>query len=265
MTKIVAAPNAKILSLDIETAPVLAHVWSLWKQNVGLNQIKEDWFIMSFCAKWMHRKTVIYQDQQHVPNMEDDSALLAALWELLNEADIIIVQNGIKFDVKKINARFFAHGMPPPAPYQIVDTLVVAKRHFGFTSNKLAYMTDKFCTIKKRKHEKFPGFELWVECLKRNPAAWQEMKVYNIDDVRSMEELYLKMRPWVEGHPNVSAIRGDDEMHCPKCGSDDVIQKGYRFTTQGGKYARFRCNCCGGWSRGRFAEKVAGSKTRLVN
>ena len=29
----------KILGLDIETAPNTAHVWSLWKQNIAINQI----------------------------------------------------------------------------------------------------------------------------------------------------------------------------------------------------------------------------------
>ncbi len=30
----------KILVLDIETAPIVAHVWGLFDQNIGLNQIK---------------------------------------------------------------------------------------------------------------------------------------------------------------------------------------------------------------------------------
>ncbi|CAJ6797142.1 RNase H superfamily protein [Burkholderia pseudomallei] len=38
----------RILSLDIETSPILGYVWSLWKQNVSLNQIHSEWCILSF-------------------------------------------------------------------------------------------------------------------------------------------------------------------------------------------------------------------------
>ena len=33
----------RILFFDIETAPMLGYMWSLWDQNLGLNQIKQDW------------------------------------------------------------------------------------------------------------------------------------------------------------------------------------------------------------------------------
>ena len=49
---------AKILIIDIETSPIMGKVWSLWKQNVSLDQIEEDWYIMSYAAKWhqQHRE-----------------------------------------------------------------------------------------------------------------------------------------------------------------------------------------------------------------
>src|SRR5690606_10614258 len=43
----------KVLVFDIETSPIIAHVWSLWDQNVGLNQIMTEWHIMSWSAKWL--------------------------------------------------------------------------------------------------------------------------------------------------------------------------------------------------------------------
>ncbi|WP_175726996.1 ribonuclease H-like domain-containing protein [Burkholderia ambifaria] len=112
-----------------------------------------------------------------------------------------LVKSHVRFDAKKINARFILLGMPPPSPFRVVDTMLEARKHFGFTSNKLEWLTDKLCkTHKKKKHAKFPGFELWRECLKGNPEAWDEMRSYNTDDVLSLEELYLVMRPWMSGH-----------------------------------------------------------------
>ncbi|AKF13944.1 exonuclease [Pseudomonas phage DL62] len=260
----VVGQGPKVLSLDIETSPIEGWVWSLWKQNVGLNQIKRDWTILSFCAKWMHSDEVIYMDCQGDPL--DDMHLLVALHKLLDEADIIIVQNGKRFDVPKINARFFLNKMPPPRPFKVIDTLIIAKQQFAFTSRKLEYMTHKACTIKKRLHGKFPGFDLWAACLQDNPEAWEEMRLYNIDDVRSMEELYILMRPWFVGHPNVAVYFNDAEptIRCPKCGDTDVKQEGW-VHTQTGKYEHYHCGGCGGWSRGRYTRNTSEQRKALLS
>ena len=39
---------AKVLVLDIETAPLKGYFWQLWKQNIQINQITNDWFIFTF-------------------------------------------------------------------------------------------------------------------------------------------------------------------------------------------------------------------------
>ena len=51
----------RILLLDIETSPTMAAVWRLWKENIGLEQINNDWFIMSYSAKWLKDSTVYYE------------------------------------------------------------------------------------------------------------------------------------------------------------------------------------------------------------
>src|SRR5579885_3368369 len=172
----------KILLFDIETAPMLAHVWDLWDQNVGLNQIKSDWHILAWAAKWYgdppHK--IMYMDQRNVKNIADDRKILKGIWKLLNEADIVITQNGKAFDEKKLNARFIIQGFNPPSSFKHIDTRQIAKKRFAFTSNKLEYMTNKLCTkYKKLDHAKFYGFNLWSECLKGNIKAWKEMEKYN--------------------------------------------------------------------------------------
>ena len=265
MPRLTPHVGAKVLILDIETAPILARVWRTFKENVGLNQIEHDWYILSFAAKWTHQKRIIYKDQSQAVDIEDDRSLLGHLHALLDEADIIVAHNGRKFDMKKINARFFALGFPPPSPYHIVDTLEIAKGSFAFTSNRLAFLTDQFCTEKKMAHAKFPGFELWKECLKGNQEAWKEMARYNKQDVTSLEELYVKMRGWAVGHPNVGAIKGTLSTEaCPKCGSEDVKQDGYTYTKGGGMYLRYRCGCCGGYSRGRYVQQSRAQRKRML-
>lgn len=240
----------KILVLDIETAPVLAYVWRTFKENVSWDQISTDWYILSFAAKWLGDPRVIYHDQSRKRNVEDDRDLMKKLHRLLDQADIVIAHNGKKFDVRKIKARFILNGFEPTSPFRIIDTLLEARKEFAFTSNRLIALTDMLCTEKKLTHAKFPGFELWAQCLKGNPEAWAEMKEYNIQDVISLEELYLKLRPWMEGHPNVGAFTDPEEVTCPRCGGTHLRRAGFRFT-QTGKYVRYQCNDCGGWSRGR--------------
>lgn len=243
--------TVKVLTLDIETSPLQAYVWGLFDQTVGLNQIKEEWCILSYAAKWLGNDEVIYRDNSRQRNKEDDRRLVKDLWNLLDKADIVIGQNAKRFDVRKINARFLLLGYPPPSPYKIIDTMVEARRHFALTSNRLEWLSDKLTPTKKEKHKKFPGFELWKECLAGNPEAWAEMREYNIPDTVATEQLYLRLRPWITGHPNLGT-HGDQEegMVCPNCGGTHVIRKGTR-TTQVGVYARYRCQECGAWSRGR--------------
>lgn len=236
----------KILLFDIETSPILGYVWSLWDQNVALNQIHTDWHLLSWAAKWHFSKEVIHRDQRAMKNIEDDKALVKGLWRLLDEADVVVTQNGKKFDAKKINARFAIHGLKPPAPYKHIDTLQIAKRHFGFTSNKLEYMTDKLCTkYKKLVDHKFQGFELWKQCLAGNVKAWDEMKRYNIRDVLSLEELYTKLAPW---DTTVNLALYYDDAKC-SCGSSQLQSRGFTFTKVG-KFRRFQCQGCGAWLRG---------------
>lgn len=239
----------KVLLIDIETAPLLVHCWGLFDQNIGLNQVKSDWHILSFSAKWLHDapKKTIYMDQRNIKNIEDDSKLLKEVWKLLDEADIVISQNGIRFDTKKLNARFILNGMQAPSSFKQIDTLVIAKKHFGFTSNKLEYMSDKLCTkYKKQTKRKFAGFELWKECLAGNKQAWQEMEKYNKYDVLALEELYLKLIPW-DSTVNFSLYYDNDIQTCT-CGSTEFKHIGFHYTPSG-KFQRFRCKKCGAEGR----------------
>lgn len=237
----------KILCLDIETTPILALVWGLWDQNVSLEQIVEDWSILSFCAKWVGSDEVIYQDVRGQKNLRDDKKLLKSLWKLMDEADIILHQNGTSFDVPKINARFILNGITPPSSFRNIDTLRIARKHFKFTSNKLAFLTQRLCTKHvKSGHKKFPGISLWVECLKGNEDAFIEMQEYNVLDVLSLEELYVDhLRKW-DNTLNLN-VYTDHEYHVCSCGSTQFTENGFTYSNLG-KYKRFRCKKCGAYS-----------------
>lgn len=252
----------KIITLDIETSPILAYTWDIWQVNIGLDQIVEDWKILSYCAKTLGEDEVRYADTQNEVNF-DDSSLLVAIWEELNDADIVITQNGVSFDHKKINARFIQMGLPPPSPYKTIDTKIEAKSIAKFTSNRLEWMAKILTDEKKDRHEEFPGFLLWRECLAGNPRAWQIMREYNPQDVIATEKVYLALRPYMKGHPNLNVYTDDTTIACSNCGSHDIQQRGYAFT-QSGKYKRFVCNDCGTWGRTRYTENTLEKRKALL-
>ena len=243
----------RVLFIDIETAPLRAAVWGMFKQNVGLNMIEKDWYILSFAAKWQGCDEVIYKDLRGSVHEEDDSELLLNIWHLLENADVVIGHNLDKFDIKKINARLLVNGFPPNSPYKTVDTLKIAKRKFAFTSNKLQYLTDKLCKkYKKSEHGKFSGYHLWDECLKDNTEAWEEMRTYNELDVLSLEELYDILKAWDNRHPNMNMYLEDsEEVRCNVCLSDDVQKMEGHTSTNISKFELYKCNSCGSIHRGR--------------
>ena len=240
----------KILTFDIETAPNKSYHWGLWQQNIGLNMMCNEWYILSWAAKWMGVDEVMYEDKRDSWNDEDDLRLLKGIWKLLDEADIVVTQNGKKFDVKKLNARFVLAGMQPPSSYKHIDTLIIAKRHFAFTSNKLEWMTKALCKkFKKLDHGKFSGFSLWSECLKGNPEAWDEMEEYNRYDVLSLEELVHILAPWSNQMPQLDMYYNDHDNHC-FCGSTDFSPNGFAYTGVS-KFVRLKCDKCGAEKRDR--------------
>jgi uncharacterized protein YprB with RNaseH-like and TPR domain len=187
-----ASKGPRILLFDIETSPIIANVWRLYgEQHIGVNQIVEDWYVMSWSAKWLDEKPVMYMDQRKASRIANDKKLLKGIWQLLDEADIVITQNGKRFDERKLNAKFVELNMGKPSSFRHIDTKVLAKKYFDLPSYSLEYMTKKFCKKHtKIKSKKFIGHTLWTECMAGNQAAWKEMELYNKMDVLSLEELY---------------------------------------------------------------------------
>ena len=259
-------PCVRIATLDIETSPILAYVWGLFKQFVAINQIHTDWSILSFSYKWLDEKRVVHHctGGRGKHKVRDDKALMKLLWAVLDEADVIVAQNGVRFDMKKINARLLEYDMPPPSPYKVVDTMLEAKRIAAFSSNRLAWLSEVLSETRKSEHKKFPGFELWLECMEDNPEAWAEMKKYNNIDILATEAVYLKLRPYIIGHPNIAAYNDSTDTQCPKCSSKNMQRRGFA-RTQSGEYFRYQCKSCGGWARGRYTKNRREKRVSLLS
>jgi uncharacterized protein YprB with RNaseH-like and TPR domain len=239
--------EAKVLFLDIETAPSLGWVWAKWQTNVI--DFKSDWYMLSYAYKWSTDKkvkTVGLDDfKGYKPEAENDKELLLSLRGLLDEADIIIAHNGDGFDLPKINTRMITHRIQPPSPYKTVDTLRISRKVFQFDSNKLDDLGRYLKIGRKLPHT---GFHLWKGCMSGDKASWKLMKEYNGHDVELLEEVYKLMRSWDPNHPRVNFERTADEA-CPACGSLKVQNRGFQVTALRRKQ-RYQCQDCSKWYLG---------------
>lgn len=251
----------KVLIFDIETAPLRTYCWKIWQENIGpLNgQLQSDWFMLCWSAKWLFDEGVL-SDRLIGGEVvdEDDKRITESLWKLLDEADLVIAHNGKKFDIKKVNTRFLKHGLPPPKPYKIIDTLEHAKKAFSFTSNKLDYL-GKFLGLGRKIDT--GGFELWERCMKGENQALIEMSTYCDMDTKLLESVYLQMRPYIQPHPNLGLYISDDVECCPSCTSKDLKWEG-SYTTYSNTYKAFRCNHCGSLGRSKMPEKKHSNLTK---
>lgn len=233
----------KMLFIDIETSPNIAHVWGLFQQNVSIKQLTDASYTMCFACRWRGQKKVHF-DSVHKSKPKD---MIRRAWEFLDEADMVVHYNGSRFDVPTLNKEFLHHGFPPPSPYKQVDLLRTARKEFRFPSNKLDYLVQALGIGAKVKHI---GHELWVQCMAGDDKAWREMEKYNRRDVTLLEELYDRILPWIQNHPNLALYQTADVPICTNCGNDDLESRGLAYTKTL-TYRRFRCKRCGKWMRSR--------------
>lgn len=236
--------NNKILILDIETRPAQAYVWRAYgEQNIGVEQIINPGGTICIGAKWLGAKeTYLFSDWQH-----GHKEMLHHIHNMMSEADAVVTYNGDKFDLPKLQGEFLLNGFAPTPPLTSID-VVKSVRKLGFFVNRLAFIGPFLGVGAKIKHE---GFELWVKVMEGDEAAQNRMARYCKQDVKLLEKLYLKVRPYIKNHPHL----GDEKRECGACGSNKVQSRGFR-RTKTMKIQRLQCTACGSWQDGK-REKVA--------
>lgn len=244
---------SRILLLDIETSPNLAHVWGIWQQNVGLNQLLESSTTLCFAAKWLGEDEIIFSSINKNPQKK----MLTKIHALIDSADAVIHYNGTKFDMPTLNKEFLLAGFTPPSPVKQIDLLQVAKRQFRFVSNKLDYVSQILGLGKKTSHM---GHELWIRCMNKDQDAWALMEEYNKNDVILLERVYEKMKPWIKHHLNLSIF--SSEVVCPNCGKAHYQKRGFSYTSTS-IYQRYQCKDCGNWFRD--TKNIRTQKNKVVN
>lgn len=255
-------PN--VLVLDIETTPIIVSAWHLGKARIYPDNILRDRHLLSYSMKWLFEDE-IYGDVLTAEEAvsADDVRLVKDVWQFVDHADIIIAHNGIRFDMSVLNTRFMMHELNPPSPYQVIDTLKAFQRFGAFTSNKQGYLNDVLCLTKKMEHE---GIEMWHKCMEGDLDALTNMLDYNKQDVVGLEELYIRVRPWIQSHPNMGLYYGVSTTdRCHRCNSEDIEWLSDKpYVTPMNRYSSYRCNNCGGVGIARVGELNTQDKKHLT-
>lgn len=251
--------NAKILILDIETAPAKVLTWNMYNVNHSTDQILSDDYILMWAAKWLGKNKIEYDTVNKRSNPvnyseKGEKAILKSLWSLLDQADIVVAHNGKDFDIRWINGCFIKHRMPLPSSYIVIDTKIESRKAARYLSHKLEYLAKKF----KLPHLKMStgGLGLWKDCMNGNSTAWGKMVKYCKRDIVVLEEVYQVLKPYMQLHPNLALFHSED-LICPTCESLKIQKKGF-FYTRTGTYQRYRCLQCG--KNIRSTKRISGSK-----
>ena len=232
----------RILIYDLETAHIEAKVFSLFKPMIHTTDIINDWFILCGAYKFLGEKKVhaVSCTKEEIL-AKNDKRIVKQIAAAVESADLIVAHNGDAFDIKKLKARVIKHDLKPISYKKSIDTLKVARKEFKFTSNRLDAIGN-FLGV-GRKMPTISG--LWNQCEAGSMKHMKMMVAYNKQDVRLLEDVYLKLRPHMSNHPNINLITGEGhDQTCVACGSNDTHKYGIRYA-KSKKYQKFLCKDCG--------------------
>ena len=243
--------GAKILLYDVEMAPASHLTFGRFKQYISEPQVLEEGYMLTWAAQWLDSGTIMEDKITNYDlfdeNHHDDEHIVKSLWELIDEADVIVAHNN-DFDEKTFNTRAIAHGLVPPHPSKRICTYKLCKGKFRFPSNSLKSLAVFLGLTNKIEND---GFSLWRRCWLGDSDAIQTMQDYNVGDITTLRELYLKVGPWDNRSPNLSLFTNIKDENCGHCTSTYLTPTGKYVITGVSKFETVRCDNCGKISRRR--------------
>lgn len=228
----------RVLTLDIENSPHLVRTYDLWGANITPDKIIEPARMLCWAAKWLHERRIMFRSEYH----DDVQTMLDDLWQLLDEADMVVTYNGKGHDLPIILKTFLENGYPPPSPWHDIDLYRAIKGRYKFASNRLGYVTQALGLPTKLE----TGVaQLWKRVLEDDDHAWSKFRAYNKRDTVVTELLFRVLAPHMK-LPHAGLWSGD-LTSCPACGSRELTPAGIT-TTKTSAYAKCVCRC-GAWCK----------------
>lgn len=241
----------RILCFDLETSVAIVAAFGRHKVFLGQDNIIEDGGKI-LCAgyRWLGDSSsqIVCQTPEEARE-NDDSRVVATLWDLFSQADAVVAHNGLSFDVPMLRARVIANDLPPLPVVKVLDTLQMAKRYFRFPNNKLDSLAAYFGLERK---VDAGGVSTWINFQKGDKNAMSHMVDYCLHDTNLLHDIYIKLRSF--GHAsdfNAGLYTDGTKSACPSCGSARLIRTSRTIKTAVSVFNEMRCLDCGSVSRTR--------------
>lgn len=163
-------------------------------ERISHKMIRNPYYMICWSALWIGQDKLYTECiTQEESLRRDDKNIMAGLWNLMNEADVIAGHN-VKYDIASAQARFIHNGFSPPDPPQrIMDTLPMARKAWKLESYTLDYICRYLGLPVKDKMDMGD----WIDIQETgSPAKLAKMKKYNRGDVRNGAKVLQILRGW---------------------------------------------------------------------
>ena len=251
--------NLNAVTLDIERLPGQHSTWHRGQTITGpfwdLNEIKawtgkrihaddvSEW-PRTICAawKWYDQPDTVFAAEWEVGGYD---GFMRAVWEVFDQADLIIGHNADRFDARHLMGGWAEMGLPAPSPYKVVDTLKIARGTFAYESNTLDALNKRLGIDAKT--DKYDA-RIARAAVNGDKEAQETLSAYNRGDIVASEALFDRLRPYAKGIPHLG-MWTDDALACPSCGHT-MTATGKTVHANVQRYEHLTCPNCGSHARG---------------
>ena len=210
----------KVLVYDIETSRGEFKAFWTGKQYLGYKAMIKEPAIISISWKWLGEEEIhhLTWDKNH-----SDKQMIKEFLVEYNRADMLIGQNNDNFDNRWVQARAMKYGFDFNTYLRSFDIMKQNKRLFRVVSYSMDY-TAKFLNVTfKQSHE---GIKMWDKIEDGTQEEQKEylkkMVDYNVGDIITTEEIYLKNRKYYGHKTHFGVLQGSERWTCPDSGSYNV-------------------------------------------
>lgn len=220
MSKNIVNPT-KVLIFDIETSRSTFKAFWTGKQYLGYQQMLDEPAIISVSWKWLGEDKISHAKWDM--KTHSDKELMETFLVEYNKADLVVGYNNNNFDNRWLNARAMKHNLFINVHVKSFDIMKQSKRLFRIPSYAMAYLAKYIGVTLKQSHE---GILMWKMIEEGTPEQQEEyiqkMIEYNVGDIITTEEIFLKLRKYMGHVIHVGVFEGGEKYSCPHCGGVDV-------------------------------------------
>jgi uncharacterized protein YprB with RNaseH-like and TPR domain len=232
---------SNVVVFDIETTSLDAnrgHILCAAAKRVGQSKV----------YTWRLDENPLWGERLENPDAwEYDLPIAEGLRDMLESAKAVVAYYGgyMKFDVPFVNTRLMRWGAAPLRQMTVVDPYQMAKSKLKLARTNL----DSVSTLLGCKHKKtHVPWEEWHRAKFGDSKALDKLLKYNINDVHTLEDVYLKMLPLFPSHP-LTGPNGSNTDMCRVCGGP-TYSKGWRYLAKT-RVHDVVCKLCGWRGNGK--------------